>query len=106
MVEGISIAITSSEAEGEADLTCEPGSFSATDMFASGSRGELEQDIEKKSARKRLFMREREREAEKERANAYPAHRFQLDKKKGPGKTSEFGGGVVGCRGVYWCFGE
>ena len=33
MVEGISTAITSSEAEGEADLTREPRSFSATDIL-------------------------------------------------------------------------
>lgn len=38
----------------------------------------------------------REREAEKKRANAYPSHRFQLDKKKGPGKMSGFGGVVGG----------
>ena len=35
MVEGISVVITSSEAEGEADLTREPGSFSAADMSVS-----------------------------------------------------------------------
>lgn len=50
MVEGISVVITSSEAEGEGDVdfTRESGSFSTADIFVLAGD---EQIIEKKSAR-------------------------------------------------------
>lgn len=58
MVEGISVVITSSEAEGEGeeDLVLEPSSFSTADIFVPAGD---EQVMKRKSARETDYLCER-----------------------------------------------